>query len=159
MKIFPKNNYKFKLIDEDSETLERLNRRTEFSHSLISMSTDKSFIGRINNNNFRIISSEVGFGAFSVLSGSIKDKEGEVSIEIHKLFRGFICLFLCFPVIGLIIQSVTNKEFSMIFILVASAQLILIRYFFVEFTYRRLSKSSLNRLGDVLDFEDLKKIA
>lgn len=159
MKIFPKNSYKFKIIGEDLETLERLNRRTEFSDNLISINTSKSFIGKINKNNFRIISSQVGFGAFCVLNGFIKDKNGEVSIEIHKVFRGFICLFLCFPIIGLIIQSVFKREFSLIFVLVALGQLILIRYFFIEFTYRRLSKSSLNRLADVLDFEDLKKIA
>lgn len=57
MSIFPSIIYEFKLINGQTETLERLNRRTEESESLISKVTEKSFIGKVKNNNFRIISS------------------------------------------------------------------------------------------------------
>ena len=47
MNIFPKNDYTFKIIGEQKETLERLKRRTEGSESLTSKITDKSFLGII----------------------------------------------------------------------------------------------------------------
>lgn len=65
MKIFPTNNYSFKLVGEPIESLERLKRRTLISESLSSKITDKSFIGIIGDNNFSIISSEIGRGAFA----------------------------------------------------------------------------------------------
>ena len=55
MNIFPKSDYTFKIIGEETETLERLKRRTELSESLKSNITDKSFRGIINDNTFRII--------------------------------------------------------------------------------------------------------
>lgn len=60
MKIFPTKELNFKLIDGPSETLDRLNRRTEKSENLTSQYTDKSFRGIINGNEFKIISSAIG---------------------------------------------------------------------------------------------------
>ena len=49
MNIFPKSTYTFKIIGEETETIERLKRRTELSESLTSSITDKSFRGIIKN--------------------------------------------------------------------------------------------------------------
>lgn len=158
MKIFPTSSYTFKIIGAESESLDRLKRKTEISESLTSQITDKSFRGIIKNNTFRIISSEIGKGAFCVLTGKIDDKNGQIDVEINKAFRILLTVLLCFPFIGLIAQIFTNKEeFSIIFILVAILQLLMIRYVFIEFAFRRLSKSSLNKLSDVLDIEQIEK--
>jgi len=158
MKIFPKSDYTFKIIGEETETLERLKRRTEASESLTSKITDKSFLGIIKENTFRIISSEIGKGAFCVLTGKIVNKDGQVEVEINKAFRILLSVFLCFPFVGLIAQFFSNtEEFSLIFILVAILQLLIIRYVFIEFAFRRFSKSSLSKLSDVLDIDHLKK--
>jgi len=158
MKIFPTSCYTFKIIGEEKETLERLKRRTELSESLTSQITGKSFRGIIKDNTFRIISSEIGKGAFCVLTGEIEDKDGQVEVEINKAFRILLSVVLCFPFIGLIAQFFSNKEeFSIIFILVAILQLLMIRYVFIEFAFRRFSKSSLNKLSDVLDIDHLEK--
>lgn len=158
MNIFPKSNYTFKIIGEETETLERLKRRTEPSESLTSKITDKSFRGIIKDNTFKIISSEIGKGAFCVLTGEIDNKSGQVEVEINKAFRILLSVLLCFPFIGLIAQSFSNKEeFSIIFILVAILQLLMIRYIFIELAFRRFSKSSLRKLSDVLDIDYLEK--
>ncbi|MFV8358112.1 hypothetical protein ACNQGB_18255 [Flavobacterium sp. XS1P32] len=158
MNIFPKSTYTFKIIGEETETIERLKRRTELSESLTSSITDKSFRGIIKNNTFRIISSEIGKGAFCVLKGEIDNKDGKVEVEINKAFRILLTVLLCFPFIGLIVQFFTNKEeFSIIFILVAILQLLMIRYVFIEFAFRRFSKSSLSKLSDVLDIDQIEK--
>lgn len=158
MNIFPKNDYTFTIIGEETETLERLKRRTEGSESLTSKITDKSFIGKIKDNTFKIISSEIGKGAFCVLTGEIVNKNGQVAVEINKAFRILLSILLCFPFIGLIVQFFSNREdFSIVFILALILQLLMIRYVFIEFAFRRFSKSSLSKLSDVLDIDQLEK--
>lgn len=158
MKLFPTSNYNFTIIGEPSESLDRLKRRTEISESLVSKKTNKSFVGKITNNTFKIISSEIGKGAFCVLNGEIINKNGVVDIEINKAFKILLSFFLCFPAIGIIVQLCTEKiKFSPIFVLVAILQVLLIRFVFIEVAFRNLSKKSLNRLSDVLDIESFEK--
>lgn len=158
MNLFPKSEYTFSIIGEETETLERLKRRTELSESLTSNITDKSFRGIVKDNTFSIISSEIGKGAFCILTGKIVNKDGQVEIEINKAFRILLSVLLCLPFIGLIAQFFSKKEeFSIIFILVAILQLLMIRYVFIELAFRRLSKSSLNKLSDVLDIDHIQK--
>ena len=154
MKIFPTKALKFKLIDDQAETLDRLNRRTEKSKNLTSAHTDKSFRGIINGNEFKIISSVIGKGAFCVMTGEIESDRGNVKVEIHKAFRVLLSVFLLFPIFGLIAMIVNGtEEFSPIFILVMIGQILIIRYAFIGLLFNNTSKQSLNRLRDVLDFE------
>ena len=154
MNIFPSLEKKFKLIDNQTETLNRLNRRTEKSEMLTSQYTDKSFRGNINDNEFKIISSAIGKGAFCVMSGKIDSEKGNVKVEIHKVFKILLSIILCFPIIGISTIIITGvEEFSPIFILVAIGQVLMIRYLFIGLAFKFLSKESLNKLRDVLDFE------
>lgn len=159
MNLFPVSNYTFKIIGEHSESLDRLKRRTESSESLASKITDKSFIGTINNNAFKIISSEIGKGAFCVLSGEIVDNNGGINVEINKTFKILLSFLICLSLAGLILQAISqDNKFLILFILIAILECLMIRYIFIEFAFRILSKQSLNRLSDVLDIETLEKI-
>lgn len=154
MNIFPTKEREFKLIDDQAETLNRLNRRTEKSENLTSQYTDKSFRGIINGNEFKVISSVIGKGAFCVMTGKINSESGNVKVEIHKVFRILLSIILCFPVIGISAMIISGaEEFSPIFILVAIGQVLMIRYLFIGLAFKFLSKESLNKLRDVLDFE------
>ncbi len=157
MKIFPTKELKFKLIDDQAETLNRLNRRTEKSENLTSQYTDKSFRGIINGNEFKIISSVIGKGAFCVLTGTIETDKGSVKVEINKVFRILLSIMLCFPIIGILIAILSGKEEpNPIFILVVIGQILVIRYVFIGLAFKFLSRDSLNRLRDVLDCEWIK---
>jgi len=157
MKIFPTKELKFKLIDDQAETLNRLNRRTEKSENLTSSHTDKSFRGIINGNEFKIISSVIGKGAFCVMTGAIESDRGNVKVEIHKIFRVLLSIILSFPIVGILIAILTGQEEpNPIFILVVIGQILLIRYAFIGLAFKFLSRQSLNRLRDVLDFEWIK---
>ncbi|SNR56884.1 hypothetical protein [Flavobacterium sp. ov086] len=159
MKIFPASNYSFKIIGEQTESLERLKRRTQISESLSSKITDKSFLGTINNNSFKIISTEIGKGAFCVLNGEVTNKNGTVNVEINKAFQILLFILLCLPIAGLIAQLFTQElNLFLVFIAVAIGQILMIRFIFIELAFRRLSKRSLSRLVDVLDIESLEKI-
>ena len=157
MKIFPTIELKFKLIDDQEETLNRLNRRTEKSKKLTSIHTDKSFRGIVYGNKFKIISSVIGKGAFCVMTGEINSESGNVKVEINKIFRILLSIILCLPAIGITAAILTSsEEFSPVFILVIILQVLMIRYVFIGLAFKFLSKDSLNRLRDVLDFEWVK---
>ena len=154
MKIFPTKELKFRLINDQVETLSRLNRRTEKSENLTSQHTNKSFRGIINGNEFKLISSTIGKGAFCVMTGVIESDKGNVKVEIHKVFRILLSIILCFPIIGILTAILTGKEEpNPIFILVVIGQIVIIRYVFIGLAFKFLSRESLNRLRDVLDFE------
>jgi len=157
MKIFPTKELKFKLIDDQEKTLNRLNRRTEKSENLTSAYTNKSFRGIINGNEFKLISSVIGKGAFCVMTGIINSDKGNVKVEIHWVFRIFLSIFLLFPIIWLIeIIRSGSEELSPNLIIVLLGQILMIRYVFIGLAFRFLSKGSLNRLRDVLDLEWIK---
>jgi len=154
MKIFPTKELKFKLIDDQEESLERLNRRTEKSENLTSQYTDKSFRGIINEDGFKLISSTIGKGAFCVMTGKISSEMGNVKVEIHKVFKVLLSIILFLPIIGLFAITYSGAEkFSPVSVLVAIGQILMIRYVFIALAFRFLSKESLNRLRDVIDFE------
>lgn len=152
MKTFPTKNISFDLIDSQTETLERLKRRTEHSEKLTSQVTDKSFRGTITNNQFELISSTPGIGAFCSLSGTVEEKGGTIIVEVNMAFRRLIAILYILPFAGLMAQNFTSEdEFDPIVLLVLILQILLIRFFFVELAFRILSPLSLNRLRDVLD--------
>ena len=153
MYIFPVKERTFKLIDSQKNTLDRLKRRTDKSQYLTSQFTDKSFRGQLNENKFKIISSKIGRGAFCVLTGEINTEKGFVKVEIHTVFKGFLTVFLFLPLIAFFILYFTQKDSSQIIFLVALVQVLLVRYVIIELGFKFLSKKSLNRLRDVLDFE------
>lgn len=157
MNLFPTKELNFKLIDDQGETLNRLMRRTEKSENLTSQNTDKSFRGIVNGSQFKIISSAIGKGAFCVMTGEINVNTGYVKVEIHKVFRALLSVILCFPIIGIVAMAISKTEdFSAVLVLVAIGQILMIRYVFIELAFWFLSKESLNRLRDVLDFEWIK---
>ncbi len=158
MKIFPESDYNFKITGSEIEAIERLKRRTEFSKSLTSQITDKSFRGIIEENTFRIISSEIGKGAFCVLEGKVDNQNGQLNISINKAFQILLSIILCFPIVLLIADLISEKgRFSMMTLLTAILMFIFIRFLFIELAFRRFSKSSINRLSDILDIEHIEK--
>ena len=157
MKIFPTKHYGFKLIGKKEETLDRLKRRTEKSNYLTSNWTDKTFRGKINGNEFRIISSRIGKGAFCVLSGRIDSENGIVNVEINKAFKILFGIIYLIPIVGIIlIIKLGGEKFEPLMILSIIGQMLMIRFIGIWFFFSRFSKHSLNQLRDVLDIEWIK---
>ncbi|MBN8652309.1 MAG: hypothetical protein J0L67_12815 [Cytophagales bacterium] len=157
MKLFPTIELKFRLVNSKDETLSRLIRRTEESKNLTSQFTDKSFRGLIEGNKFKLISSKIGRGAFCVMTGSINSVNGNVKVEIHKVFKILLSIILLFPLVGIIAMTISKTDdFPTSIILVAIGQFLLIRYMFIGLAFRLLSRESLSRLRDVLDVDWIK---
>ncbi|WP_298518416.1 hypothetical protein [uncultured Kordia sp.] len=158
MNIFPTKKLYFKLHDTQTKTLDQLQRRTKKSEKLVTYYTDKSFIGTIKGNNFHLISSTIGKGAFCVMKGKIDANKGYVHVEIHKAFRILITIMICLIPIGLSIVFFTDKEqFSFLLIIVAIIQILIIRFIAVELAFKFLSRNSLQRLRDVLDADWIRQ--
>ncbi len=154
MKLFPTKELSFRLVNNQAETIDRLNRRTERSDNLTSQFTDKSFCGQIDGNEFKLISSTIGRGAFCVMSGQINSVDGSVKVEINKVFQILLTIILLLPLVGFLIKAINQTDkFSPIMILVAIGQILMIRYVFIGLAFRFLSRESLNRLQDVLDLD------
>lgn len=154
MNIFPIKEKKFKLIGSQSESMERLIRRTAKSNTLTSRQTDRSFIGDVTENKFKLISSSIGKGVFCVMKGEVHSEFGIVRVEIHKAFQYLLVIMAVAPFVAfLVFASLPENEFSFLHFLVAIGQTLIIRFVFIGFFFNLLSKESLNRLRDTLDFD------
>lgn len=153
MTLLPTKELHFKLNDSREETLERLKRRTEHSESMSSNVTEKSFRGIVRDDEFKVISSEIGVGALWVINGKLENTTGYIKLEINKVFKVFLIAFLLLPILGLIIQLINNPKDFLIIILVSILQLAMIRFFFIGFFTNKVSKHSINRIRDVLDID------
>lgn len=152
--LFPTTERKFVLHDSQEDTIDRLKRRTEKSDVLASKNTDRSFIGSISNNKFKLISSVIGKGAFCVLTGEITDRSGYVQVKVHIAFKilisilvlALIILSLISPFLGWEDSQMPNMGILLLIIL-------FMRYAFIGTLYKSVTTESLNRLKDVLDIE------
>ena len=157
MNFFPTKKYEFKLIGKQEDTLDRLKRRTEKSEYLTSQWTDKTFRGKIIENEFRIISSTIGKGAFCVMSGHIDSEIGIVYVEVNKGFKILLGIIYLFPIIGIVmIVALGGEKFNPLMILSIIGQILMIRFIGIWFFFERFSKYSLSKLRDVLDIEWIK---
>jgi hypothetical protein len=154
MNIFPTIEKHFRLVDSQEKTLDRLKRRTEYSENLTSRKTEKSFRGKVTGQGFAVISSFLGWGAFCVMTGEIDSEQGIIRVNLHKVFKLLCGFILCLPIIGLVaILTIENKDSSIFLILISFLQMIVIRFVFIELSFRFISNSSLRRFKDVCDVE------
>lgn len=101
MKIFPIKSYEIKLTDNPENNIKLLKLNTLESDSLSTKLTNKQFIGRINVNNFEIIGSEAGIGAFTVLRGNFSDGYVNVVGEVNNPFKVLISIMFIFAIGGI----------------------------------------------------------
>ncbi len=158
MKIFPTNNYQFELKKENSDALSELEKNTLITDSLVSEWTKKAFIGQVNRNGFKIISSKPGRGAFCVLEGKVESYNGTLEIRIHKAFRVMLSLIFLFPIIGFLIALFTKEKEIIISLIIPTLMAIVVfRFVFTELAFRIISKNGLNKLTEIIGITKLKK--
>ncbi|MBI1222437.1 MAG: hypothetical protein GC180_07530 [Bacteroidetes bacterium] len=154
MKLFPEKTHLLRLNQQPEAALERLKRQTEYSERLVSQRTSKSFIGSIHGNQFSLISSAIGSGAFCALNGSVTENEVQVDVSINKPFRIILGIFLAFPLVALLTMFAGPGEgHAWMNLIVVAIQLLMIRFVFIELAFRYFSKHSLARLYNVMDIE------
>ncbi|MBU2996428.1 hypothetical protein KO500_08275 [Cellulophaga baltica] len=158
MKLFPKRNFTAELSEINSIAMGELKRNTDITDSLISDWTKKAFRGQVNENGFKIISSEIGHGAICVLNGKFDGKTGEIEVRIHKAFKIMFSILMLIPIIGFVIIALTNgikESFGIIIPLIVL--IVFVRFIFMELSFRFVSKTGLNKLTRIIGITKLEK--
>ncbi|WP_047419577.1 hypothetical protein [Cellulophaga sp. Hel_I_12] len=158
MKLFPNKYFKAELRSDYSISMQNLKSNTDITESLTSDWTDKAFRGQINDNGFKIISSEIGRGAVCVLIGKFEGKTGEIEVRIHKAFKVMFSILMLLPIIGFGIILFTNGiEKSLEIIIPMIMGIVFVRFVFIELSFRFISNTGINKLTDILTIKELIK--
>ena len=158
MNIFPIKHYEIELLNDSSKALSELENNTMITDSLSSEWTKKAFIGQVNENGFKIISSVPGRGAFCVLNGKLESKKGVVEITINKAFRIMLSIIFLFPIVGFIISFFIKEiEVSISLILPTLMSIVVFRFILTEIAFRIISKNSLKKLTKIIGITKLSE--
>lgn len=154
MQIFPRQERHFTLLGSREKAVDKLRSRTEDSEKLISMLTQKSFIGIVEEKSFRLITSTPGVGALCTIYGRFEGNKLQVNIELNQAFKVLGGIMLSTPLLLIILPLILkDKTLDLNTLWVVPLQILFFRYVFFELTFRRVSKEGLRRLQDVLDIE------
>lgn len=158
MKLFPSKNLKVELRENRSMAIARLERQTDITDSLVSARTDKEFRGQVKDNGFKLISSEIGYGALCVLIGKFEGKSGEIEVRLHKSFKVMFSILMLLPIIGFgIAVSTVGIENAYGLIIPLLVGILFVRLALMELSFRFSSKTGLNKLIEILGVTKLKK--
>jgi hypothetical protein len=158
MKLFPTKNLKAKLTEDCSIALAELKQNTDITDSLVSSRTKKAFRGQLSENEFKIISSEIGRGAICVLNGKFDGTIGEIEVRIHKAFKVMFSILLSYPFIGFgLIFFNDGFEKAVEFLPILLIGLLFIRFVFIELSFNFISRIGLNKLTKIMRIEKLTK--
>lgn len=157
MTIFPSDEYEVELKNDISTGIKELKLNTKLSNSLASeWGVKEAFIGWVDNNGFKIISSIVGFGAFCTLTGRFQNKKGTIKIKVHKAFQILLSFLMLFPFIGFgILVFLNGLQTSIDLIIPLILLLLFIRFLLLGLTYKFISKMGLNRLIEIIGITKL----
>ena len=159
MNVFPHKNLLVKLRDDRATSLNELKRNTKQSNKLISESTDKYFIGKIDDSGFEIITSKIGRGAVCVFEGELQDSFGTVQIRIHRAFKVMFSIIMLMPIIGLGISIATQGiEKSIGIIIPLMIGILFIRFVFIELSFRFISRTGLKKLTKIIGIKAIKEL-
>ena len=120
--------------------------------------TKKEFRGQVNEKGFKLISSEIGRGAVCVLIGKFEGKTGEIEVRIHKAFKVMFSILLSYPFIGFgLIAYIHGIEKGLSFSPILLIGLLVIRFVFIELSFRFISNTGINKLTNILTIKELIK--
>ena len=148
MKLFPNKNFKVELSENSSSAMTDLKQHTKLTSNIVSKwGVKEDFIGQVDQNGFKVISSIVGFGALCVLTGKFENSSGQIEVRFHKAFKILFSILLLYPLIGFfIIWKTKGIETAKDFLPTLVIAFLAIRFLFMELSFRVISKIGLNKL-------------
>jgi hypothetical protein len=156
MKLFPNKKITVELKNNKATTLNELKRNTKLTDNLVSGYTDKEFIGQVHDGGFKVISSEIGRGAVCIFIGELQDSIGTVEIRIHNAFKVMFSILLLMPIIAFGFAIVTEGiEDSIAIIIPMTVAILVIRFVFIELSFRFFSKTGLDKLTRLAGIREL----
>lgn len=158
MKLFPEKIYVVELINSSSLAMEHLVLNTKLSDSLVSMLTNKTFIGQVQGNNFKITpSSGAGYISFCVFFGELHGKEGIIKIRIHNVYKILSSILMLLPIIAVVLTFLQRGAESLIDIIPPMLLgIIFVKFVIIEFSFRIVSKRGLKKLTNILGVSKIR---
>lgn len=153
MKIFPENHYSIELNNDSELALVELKNRTLSKEQFVTNWSNQTFIGEIQNNKFEIKLSKKLIGEFCILNGKLDSGKLVLKITTGKILKIIFVAVVLFILSGIIISIIQNK-FELIFKFVVT--IVIIRFVFLEFGFRIVSKKALIKLTEIIG---IKKIS
>ena len=147
--FFPSRTFEFHLNEHNPQVWERLKNNTERSNSLVSMITNRKFIGTVEVGHFRLISSVKGKGALCIIEGNVLENSqvGIINIHVHKVFKVLIFILCLMPVIASLAAILQG---NVMLLLPTFLIILFMRYFFLVRMFNSISQKALNDLGAIM---------
>jgi len=157
-KIFPRKKYEFQIGKEPGNAFKDLKNETEITNSLVTVLTEKTFIGQVHETKFKLITSIIGKGAFCVFEGEINGNKGVIEVQIDKAFRILILIWLILPIIAVsssIIEVGFTNSIGVIGVFVIT--LFLLRFVVIELFFNSVAKNGIDKLKTILGIIEIKE--
>jgi len=152
MKLFPKQYYSIELQNDSSISIAELKNHTLSDEQFVSNWNNQVFIGKINNNEFKIKLSKNLYGKFCTLKGKLENKSGVLEIGISRMIKIWFFVIVIFITTGFITAVVENKHEVLPPLLIA---IIVFRLIFIELGFRIISKNALKKLTEIIGIKKL----
>lgn len=154
MKLLPSRYYSIELQNDSSIAMTELENHTLSDEQFVANWNNQAFIGKINNEEFEIKLSKNLYGAFCVLNGKLEKRNGTLEIRVGKTFKILFLIIVLFVISGLVVSIIQNR-LDTLFPLIMT--IIVFRFIFIEFSFRYISKTGLNKLSKIIGITELKK--
>ena len=163
IRVFPSKTFTARLVSNDPSAWTRLRENTELRDSLISVRTNKTFVGQVSTGYFKLISSRIGRGAFCMLEGrfAAPDGTGTIHIEVHKAFRILMIAWLV-VMVGLMIWAAFMQGSSLNRVpLIQAAEfvvlLVIVRFVAIEWLFRSVAKNGMEAITPLLGLVEVSE--
>lgn len=153
MKIFPEREYNFQYRFKRERAVEYLTVNTKHSGSLVSGITPKSFIGKVDNQGFRLISSTPGIGAFCVLTGTFHTDSCKVNAQVNKPFKILAGIITLMMFATIIMQLITKPGWKNMGLVIPLCMFFFGGSWYLKWTFKRSLHLSINKLNEILIFQ------
>ncbi|WP_025665367.1 hypothetical protein [Aquimarina megaterium] len=154
MKLFPTKYYSIELLNDSSIALTELKNHTLSDEQFVADWNNQVFIGKIYDNEFEIKLSKNLYGAFCVLNGKLEKRCGTLEIRVGKTFKILFLIIVLFAISVLVISTIQNRLDTLFQSVIA---IISLRFIFIEFGFRIISKTGLDKLTRIIGIIELKK--
>ena len=155
MKKYSEDKFEFKSPLTPDAIVDRLNDRTLKSKYLVMAFTNKDFIGRVEQNTFKILSSSfpLPYGATCIISGTITTTSHiSLTTSLHKAFRVlFIVWIIAIATIFFVLQLPDLNDLLVFAIGMSIGSLLFRLYLHVMYVMAR--NKGLEKLKEVLQIE------
>lgn len=155
--IFPKETTSYKSEFDLVKLIETLKENTlNGSLSSTTYQTQKKFIGSVEKDNFKIISSSYRTSMFCVFEGKLINQSNQILLvkKFHPSFRNlFFIWFLAMLSILIFLPGKSNQIGTIIMFL---SFVLLIRYLLITLLFRKSEEEGMEKLINTLKLTEIK---